>query len=81
MLAILDRSRYQSAFEPGCSNGGFTSQLALRCDHLEAWDVSPLAIALTGTAVSELTNVSLRRGEVPEKWPEDGKRRGHEELS
>ena len=39
-LALLPRERYASAFEPGCSIGVLTAQLAPRCDRLLACDAA-----------------------------------------
>ena len=38
------RERYASAFEPGCSIGVLTAQLAPRCDRLLACDVAAAAV-------------------------------------
>ena len=44
-LASLPHGRYRRAFEPGCSIGTLTEQLADRCDRLLAADVSERAVA------------------------------------
>ena len=43
-LAALSRSHYRSAFEPGCSIGVLTEQLAQRCDRLLAVDLVDAAV-------------------------------------
>jgi trans-aconitate methyltransferase len=44
-LAALLRPRYRHAFEPGCSVGELTAQLAARCDRVSATDLAPTAVA------------------------------------
>ncbi|MEN0138420.1 MAG: class I SAM-dependent methyltransferase [Rhodococcus sp. (in: high G+C Gram-positive bacteria)] len=44
-LAALPRAHYRRAFEPGCSIGVLTAQLARRCDRVVATDVVPGALA------------------------------------
>lgn len=39
-LALLPDRRYRHAFEPGCSTGTLTVQLAGRCDRVTAMDVA-----------------------------------------
>ncbi|MGN6612362.1 MAG: PIG-L family deacetylase [Angustibacter sp.] len=70
-LAALPRERFRRAFEPGCSIGVLTAELASRCDHLLA--VDPVAAAVD-RAVERTTgrqNVEVRRGSVPHDWPDD----------
>ena len=43
-LAMLPREHYQDAFEPGCSIGVMTEQLAPRCCRLLSCDVSEAAV-------------------------------------
>lgn len=45
LLASLPRERYGLAWEPGCSLGHLSLELAARCDRLVASDISPRAIA------------------------------------
>ena len=43
-VASLPRSRYRSAYEPGCSIGVLTELLATRCDRLLSSDIIPSAL-------------------------------------
>ncbi|HEU4330165.1 MAG TPA: class I SAM-dependent methyltransferase [Lapillicoccus sp.] len=43
-VAALSRPRYRSVFEPGCSIGVLSAQLALRCDRLLAVDLVESAV-------------------------------------
>lgn len=61
--------RHHRCFEPGCSIGVLTEQLAARCDAVVAVDPSPSAIAAAQQRLSETTNVELHVGSVPEWWP------------
>lgn len=66
-LAALPESHYGSVFEPGCSIGVLTLDLAARADRILAMDVSDRALE---TAARNMAgNVELRRGSVPDDWP------------
>jgi SAM-dependent methyltransferase len=69
-LAVLPRRRYRSAFEPGCSVGVLTTELAERCDSLLATDRVAAAAELTAARTRHLTNVRVRRLAIPDEWPE-----------
>src|SRR5580704_3253036 len=43
-LAMLPREQYAEAFEPGCSIGVMTEQLAPRCSRLLSCDVAEAAV-------------------------------------
>ena len=45
IVRALGNRRYRRAFEPGCSIGILTPQLAAFCDRVEAMDISPTAVA------------------------------------
>jgi hypothetical protein len=71
-LALLPLPRFRHAFEPGCSVGVLTEQLAGRCDHVTATDLVPAALAvagrrLEGAGVGEA--VTLLRRSLDEDWP------------
>ncbi|BCK66856.1 methyltransferase [Streptomyces libani subsp. rufus] len=70
-LASLPRRRYRAGFEPGCSVGVLTRQLADRCDRLIAADRVPSAVDNAAARTRDLPNVEVRRLPVPEQWPED----------
>jgi SAM-dependent methyltransferase len=67
-LAALPRPRYESAFEPGCSIGVLTEQLAGRCDRLLAMDPVPRAVEATRRLTEGLA-VETRVGRIPTDWP------------
>jgi trans-aconitate methyltransferase len=58
-LAALPDEHYATVFEPGCSIGLLTADLASRCDHLLAMDIS--AEALHQARVGLPPNVELFR--------------------
>ena len=66
-MAALPDERYGSVFEPGCSIGILSAELAARADHLLAMDVSVHPLRQAGG--HQLPNVELRQGSVPEDWP------------
>jgi len=56
-LQALARHRYRRAFEPGCSIGALTAQLAPLCEELVATDVSPTALARAQERCAEFNHV------------------------
>lgn len=68
-LAALPRRRYQRAFEPGCSIGVLTEQLAERCDYLLAADGVDAALDQARARVGGRPQVELARLLLPEEWP------------
>ncbi|WP_210520713.1 SAM-dependent methyltransferase [Hymenobacter terricola] len=68
-LAALPRPQYPEAFEIGCSLGVLTAQLAPRCGHLLAVDVSEAALAQARTRCAGLAQVEVRLMRVPEEFP------------
>jgi SAM-dependent methyltransferase len=70
-LASLPHERYRRAFEPGCSIGTLTTQLADRCDALLAADVSELAVARARERLAGRPHARVERLEVPREWPDD----------
>ena len=68
-LAALPRPHYAGAFEIGCSLGLLTAQLAPRCGHLLAVDVSEAALAQARARCAALPQVELRLLRVPEEFP------------
>ena len=68
-LACLPRERFASAFEPGCSVGALTVELAGRCDSLLATDVAQAAVAQARARTAGLPGVRVALGGVPQDWP------------
>ena len=68
-LASLPRPHYAEAFEIGCSLGVLTAQLAPRCGHLLAVDVSEAALAQARARCAGLPQVDIRLLRVPEAFP------------
>ncbi|MER7989205.1 SAM-dependent methyltransferase [Streptomyces noursei] len=68
-LGALPRPRYRAAFEPGCSVGVLTRQLARRCDALLAVDAVPSAVATATARTRDLPHVEVRCLAVPDQWP------------
>lgn len=69
-VAALPRPRYARGFEPGCSIGVLTRQLAARCDALIACELVPDVAARAATRLRDLPHVDVRVLAVPEQWPE-----------
>ena len=68
-LAALPRPHYAEAFEIGCSLGVLSAQLAPRCGHLLAVDVSEAALAQARARCAGLPQVEIRLLRVPEEFP------------
>jgi len=68
-LAALPQPRYANAFEPGCSLGVLTAELAPRCDRLLATDVSSAALDAATERLAGLPQVELRRWALGDPWP------------
>ena len=68
-VALLPRERYGAAFEPGCSIGVLTAQLASRCDSLLACDAIADAVASARARTAGLPGVRVEQRAVPGQWP------------
>lgn len=68
-LAALPRAHYAEAFEIGCSLGVLTQQLAPRCGHLLAVDVSEAALVQARARCAALPQVEIKLMRVPEEFP------------
>ncbi len=68
-LAMLPAERYRDAFEPGCSIGVLTAQLAQRCDRLLACDGSAAAVRSAADRTAAMRNVQVQHRIVPRDWP------------
>jgi len=71
IFQALQHRRYQSAFEPGCSIGILTRQLASLCDHVTAMDISPTAVQRAREHCRELSNVTIMCGALPNDIPSE----------
>ncbi len=69
-MASLPRERFASAFEPGCSIGVLTAELAPRCDRLLATDVADVALDATRGRLGVAPHVVVERRRVPQEWPD-----------
>jgi SAM-dependent methyltransferase len=68
-VALLPRARYGTAFEPGCSIGVLTEQLAPRCDTLIACDAVADAVASARARTAALPGVLIAQRAIPRDWP------------
>jgi SAM-dependent methyltransferase len=68
-VALLPAERYGGAFEPGCSIGVLTEQLAPRCDRLLACDGSAAAVRQTAARTARCPTVRVQRRVIPADWP------------
>ena len=68
-LAMLPRESFGCVFEPGCSIGVLTAELARRADSVTAMDISTRALELARQRVGSAAGVELVEGSIPEHWP------------
>ena len=68
-LAMLPWPRYRRAFEPGCSIGVLTAQLAPRCEALLSCDGSAAAVATAQQRTAQFPQVTVEQRLVPADWP------------
>ena len=67
-IASLPRTRYRSAYEPGCSVGVLTELLAPRCDRLLSTDIVPCALQRAQMRLGA-PHVRLQERSIPDQWP------------
>ena len=68
-VASLPRSRYCSAYEPGCSIGILSELLAPRCDRLLCSDIIPCALEKAEMRLRGAPHVRIRESAIPHQWP------------
>jgi hypothetical protein len=68
-VASLPRSRYRSAYEPGCSVGVLTELLAIRCDRLLCSDIIPTALQRAEARLRRKPHVWFEERSIPAQWP------------
>ena len=68
-LAMLPRESFGRVFEPGCSIGVLTAELARRAESVTAMDISARALELARQRVGSAAGVELVEGSIPENWP------------
>jgi SAM-dependent methyltransferase len=68
-VALLPREHYGTAFEPGCSIGVLTEQLAPRCDTLLACDGVADAVASARARTAGRPGVLITQRVIPRDWP------------
>ncbi len=71
-LAALAHRRYRRAFEPGCSVGVLTEQLARLCDAVEAIDFAPSAVAAARRRCAALPQVQITCDDLAARLPLSG---------
>src|SRR5580704_3251165 len=68
-VASLPRTRYRSAYEPGCSVGVLTELLANRCDRLLCSDIIPTALQRAEARLRRRPHVWFEERAIPDQWP------------
>ena len=69
-LALLPREHYEDAFEPGCSIGVMTEQLARRCGRVLSCDVAAAAVKAAAARTADQPGVRVEQRALPDEWPD-----------
>ncbi len=69
ILRAVGPNNYRHAFEPGCSIGVLTEQLAPICERLDAIDISPTAVLQAKKRCQAFVNVHIECGGLPQHIP------------
>jgi trans-aconitate methyltransferase len=72
IMAALARRYYAEAYEPGCSSGELTAQLARVCARVTATDIAPSAVTRARRRCAHLHNVNIYRADIAEPEPPGG---------
>lgn len=70
-VGALPKEHYGTVFEPGCSIGVLSEQLAPRCDRLIATDIVAAALDQATKRLRRWDNVVVERRAIPESWPDE----------
>jgi hypothetical protein len=70
-MASLPRWHYGSAYEPGCSIGVLSEQLARRCSRLLATDIVSAAVHTAGRRLENFPHATVDERAIPEEWPRE----------
>jgi len=68
-LRALANRRYHRTFEPGCSIGVLTEQLAVISEYVTAIDISSTATEQAARRCRNLSHVSIKQGSLPKDVP------------
>jgi SAM-dependent methyltransferase len=69
-MASLPRPRFRRAFEPGCSIGRLSQELARRCDELLSTDVSRVALEAARHRLRSHEGARVEQRQLPQDWPD-----------
>lgn len=68
-LAMLPERSYGRVYEPGCSIGTLTRELAPRCRFLLATDSAAEAVRAARVACRQHSHVVIEQATIPDDWP------------
>jgi SAM-dependent methyltransferase len=69
IMQYVEAGRYARAYEPGCSVGVLTAQLADRCGHVVATDIAETAVRVARQRCHSMANVTIERGSLARALP------------
>ena len=70
-MASLPRESFRSAFEPGCSIGVLTAELASRSDRVLATDISEWPLLAARRRLAGHPGVRFEQRRIPDEWPDE----------
>lgn len=69
IIEHIAAGRFTNVFEPGCSVGELTVQLAERCGQVTAIDIAETAVVIARRRCAALGNVDIEQGSLPDDLP------------
>jgi LmbE family N-acetylglucosaminyl deacetylase len=70
-MASLPRESFRSVFEPGCSIGVLTAELASRSDRVLATDISERPLLRARRRLAAFPGVRFEQRRIPDEWPDE----------
>ncbi|MET3803781.1 LmbE family N-acetylglucosaminyl deacetylase [Nakamurella sp. UYEF19] len=70
-MGALPRPAFRSGFEPGCSIGVLTEELAGRCDNLLATDIAAAPLRIAADRLAGTPGVRFEQRRIPQEWPSE----------
>ncbi len=68
-IELLERRRYERAFEPGCGFGHLSRSLTSRCGELVVWECDSETHRRASDVLADHPNIRVECASVPAQWP------------
>tara|TARA_R110002020_G_scaffold396182_2_gene606173 strand:- start:315 stop:1661 length:1347 start_codon:yes stop_codon:yes gene_type:complete len=69
-ISVLNKEKFESGFEIGCSIGVFTKMLAKKCNKLLAVDISPIPLEEARKRCKDLPQVTFETLDISKNFPQ-----------